>query len=185
MIPIIDQITESTSIFIIDNSSCQQWWLAGFWKFSIKFKISIRRYRQKHWQKNPYKISQFYRRKYSVGVWLPVRRWFIYWRLHWWNTSVSFLLVCNSTFRRYIGRKHKKNHLPMVLQTKFACQKKVSRLKYTDGFYSVGDIVIYRWLRTVGNFFGECLKYRPNISVRKFIGNCGRYCQMPTDSVRR
>jgi hypothetical protein len=78
-----------------------------------------------------------------------------------------------------------KNHLSMVLQTEFARQKKVSRLKYTDGFYSVGDIVIYRWLRTVGKFVGECLKYRPNISVCKFVGNCGSYCQMPTDLVRR
>jgi len=60
-------------------------------------------------------------------------------------------------------------------------QKKVSRLKYTDGFYSVDDIVIYRRPRTIGSFVGECLKYRPNISVCKFVGNCGSYCQMPTD----
>jgi hypothetical protein len=78
-----------------------------------------------------------------------------------------------------------KNHLPMVLQTKFAHQKKVSRLKYTDGFYSVGDIVIDRRIQTVGKFVGECLKYRPNISICKFIGKCGSYCQMPMDSVRR
>jgi len=73
----------------------------------------------------------------------------------------------------------------MVLQTKFVRKKKVSRLKYTDGFYSVGDIVIYRRLLTVGKFVGECLKYRPNISVCKFIGNCGSYCQMPMESFRR
>jgi hypothetical protein len=73
----------------------------------------------------------------------------------------------------------------MVLQTEFVRKKKVSRLKYTDKFYSVGDIVIYRQLLTVGKFVGECLKYRPNISVYKFIGNCGSYCQMPTDSFRR
>jgi hypothetical protein len=30
----------------------------------------------------------------------------------------------------------------MVLQTESARQKKVSRLKYTDGFYPVGDSVI-------------------------------------------
>jgi hypothetical protein len=59
--------------------------------------------------------------------------------------------------------------------------KKVSRLKYTDRFYSVSDIVIYRQLRTVVKFVGECLKYRPNISV----GNCASYCQMPTYSFRR
>ena len=55
-----------------------------------------------------YKISQFYRWKYSVGVWLPVRRWFIYRRLHRRIMSVGFPFVSNSTFRRYIGRKHKK-----------------------------------------------------------------------------
>jgi hypothetical protein len=40
-----------------------------------------------------------------------------------------------------------------------APKKKVSCLKYTDGFYSVGDIVIYRRLSTVGKFVDECLKY--------------------------
>jgi hypothetical protein len=69
----------------------------------------------------------------------------------------------------------------MVLQTKFAHQKKVSRLKYTDGFYYVGDIMIYPRLGIVGKFVDECLKYRPNISVCKVVGNCGSYCQMPTD----
>jgi hypothetical protein len=53
-----------------------------------------------------------------------------------------------------------------------APKKRVSRLKYTDGFSSVGDIVIYRWIHTIGKVVGECLKYRPNISVYKFIGNC-------------
>ena len=43
------------------------------------------------WFKNKvhYKISQFYRRKYSVGVWLPVHRWFIYRRLHRRNKNPS------------------------------------------------------------------------------------------------
>jgi len=69
----------------------------------------------------------------------------------------------------------------MVLQTEFARHKKVSRLKYTDGFYFVGDIVIYRRIRTVDKCVDECLKYRPNISVCIFIGNCGNYCQIPMD----
>ena len=47
---------------------------------------------------------------------------------------VGFPFIGNTRFRRYIGRK-KKKHLPMVLQTKIVRQKKkVSRLKYTDGF---------------------------------------------------
>jgi len=70
-----------------------------------------------------YKISQFYRRKYSIGVWLKVRRWFIYRRLYRRIRSVGFPFVGDSPFRRYIGRKNKKN-LPMVLQTEYACQKK-------------------------------------------------------------
>jgi hypothetical protein len=50
-----------------------------------------------------YKISQFYQRKNSVGVWLEVRRWFFYRHHHRQITSVG-----DSPFRRYIGRKHKK-----------------------------------------------------------------------------
>jgi len=115
-----------------------------------------------------YKISQFYRRKYSVGVWLAVRRWFIYRRI----TSVGFPFVGDSPFRRYIGRKNKKTICRWFYRRNLRAKKKVSSLKYTDGFSSVGDIVIYRWIHTVGKVVSECLKYRLNISVCKFIGNC-------------
>jgi hypothetical protein len=65
----------------------------------------------------------------------------------------------------------------MVLQMEFARQKKKdSRLKYTDGFLVLRDIVIDRWKLTVGKFVGECMKYRQNMSVCKFVGNCGSYC---------
>jgi hypothetical protein len=53
-----------------------------------------------------YKISQFYRRKNSVGVWLEVRRWFFYRRPHRQITSVGFPFVGDSPFRRYIGWKN-------------------------------------------------------------------------------
>jgi hypothetical protein len=99
--------------------------------------------------------------------------------------SVGFPFVSNSTFRRYIGRKYKKIICRWFYRRNLRVKKKVSNLKYTDGFYSVGDLVIYRRLRTVGKFVGECLKYRPNISVCKFVGNYGSYCQMPTDSFCR
>jgi len=70
-----------------------------------------------------------------------------------------------------------KNHLPMVLQTEFASQKKKdSRLKYTDGFLVRRYIVIDRRKITVGKSVGECMKYRQNMSVCKFVGNCGSYC---------
>ena len=61
-----------------------------------------------HLKENHYKISQFYRRKNSVGVWLEVRRWFFYRRHHRQITSVGFPFVGDSPFRRYIGRKNKK-----------------------------------------------------------------------------
>jgi hypothetical protein len=41
-------------------------------------------------------------------VWLAVRRWFIYRRLHRRIMSVGFPFVGDSPFRRYIGRKNKK-----------------------------------------------------------------------------
>ena len=65
----------------------------------------------------------------------------------------------------------------MVLQTEFARKKKKdSRLKYTDGFLFRRDIVIDRRKLSVGKSVGECMKYRPNISVCKFIGTSGSYC---------
>jgi hypothetical protein len=42
-------------------------------------------------------------------------------------------------------------------------------------------IVIDRRTRTVGKSVGEWMKYRQNMSVCKFVGNCGSYCYMPTD----
>jgi len=73
---------------------------------------------------NHYKISQFYQRKYSVGVWLPVRRWFIYRRLHRRITSVGFPFVGNSTFCRYIGRKHKKTICRWFYRRNLCAKKK-------------------------------------------------------------
>jgi len=55
-----------------------------------------------------YKISKFYRRTNSVGVWLEVRRWFFYRCHHRRITSVGLPFVGDSPFRRYIGRKNKK-----------------------------------------------------------------------------
>jgi hypothetical protein len=72
--------------------------------------------------------------------------------------------------------------LPMVLQTEFARQKKnIPAWNIPMDFYSVGDILIYRRLHPIGKSVGECMKYRPNIFVCKFIGKCGSYCQMLTD----
>jgi len=43
---------------------------------------------------------------------------------------------------------------------------------FTTDFHSVGDIVIDRWKISVG----ECMKYRLNISICKFIGTGSSYC---------
>jgi len=108
------------------------------------------------------------------------------------NTSVGFTFVGNSIFHRYIGRKNKKTFADGFTYGHCAPKKKVSRLKYTDGFSLIGDSVTYRWIKpsvklsvtdliSIGNSVGEVLKYRLNISVCKFVGDCGSYYEMPTD----
>ena len=123
-----------------------------------------------------YKISQFYRRKNSVGLWLEVRRWFFYRRHHRRNTSAGFTFVGDSPFHRYIGRKNKKIICRWFYRRNFRTKKKVSHLKYTDGFLFRRDIVIDRRKLSVGKYVGECMKYRQNMSVCKFVGDCGSYC---------
>jgi len=132
-------------------------------------------------QWNPLQDFMFYRWKHSVGVWLEVRRWFIYRRLHRRILSVGFLFVGDSPFCRYIGRKNKKIICRWFYRRNLRAKKKKILAWNISNFYSVGDIVIYRRLLTVGKAVGECMKYRPNISVCKFVGKCGSYCQMPTD----
>jgi len=133
-----------------------------------------------------YKISQFYRWKNSVGVWLEVRRWFFYRRHHrrMYTDGLHPSAFLSSWFplpSLYRSEKQK-NHFPMVLQTEFARQKKkIPAWNIPTDFYSVGDIVIDRRKLTVGKSVGEGMKYRSNISVCKFVGTSGSYCLMPTD----
>jgi len=101
-----------------------------------------------------YKISQFYRRQNSVGVWLEVRRWFFYRRHHRRNTSVGFTFVGDSSFRRYISRKNKKIIYRRFYRRNVRAKKKDSRLKSTDGFS------FRRWN----------LNYRRTISVVTSVG---------------
>jgi len=128
-----------------------------------------------------YKISQFYRWKNSVGVWLEVRRWFFYWRHHRRNTSVGFTFIGDSPFRRYISQKNKKNFYRRFYRRNVRAKKKDSRLKYTDGFSFCRWHCHYRRKISVDKSVGECKKYRPNMSVCKFVGTGRSYCQMPTD----
>jgi hypothetical protein len=165
-----------------------------------------------------YKISQFYRRTYSVSVWLAIRRWFIYRRLHRWITSTGFLFVGDSPFSRYISRKNKKFICRWFYKRNLCAKKKYPAWNiptdfilsviscFTDGYIpsvtlsvsvwdtdqiyssvnssiSVAATVKCRQIKSVGKAIGECLKYRPNISVCKCVGEW--YCQIPTDSFRR
>jgi len=122
------------------------------------------------------KISQFYRRKHSVGVWLEVRRWFFYRRHHRRNTSAGFTFVGDSPFRRYISRKNKKTIYRRVYRRNVRAEKKDSRLKYTDGFSFRRWRLNYRRKISVVKSVGEFMTYRRNISVCKFIGTGGSYC---------
>jgi len=142
--------------------------------------MKIKRYNKKMLDHH-YKISQFYQRNNSVGVWLEVCRWFFYRRHHRWNTSVGFTFVGDSLFRRYIGRENKKTIYWRFYRRNLRAKKKDSRLKYTDGFLFRRWHCNYWRKISVGTSVGECMKYRPNISVCKFVGTGGSYCQMPTD----
>jgi hypothetical protein len=73
----------------------------------------------------------------------------------------------------------------MVLQTKIVCQKKKFPLEIYQRIYPVGDCVIDRRIKTVGKIIGECLEYRPKISVCTFVGHCGRHCKISMDYVRQ
>jgi hypothetical protein len=124
-----------------------------------------------------YKISQFSRRIYSIVVWLKVCRWFIYRRI----TSVGFTFFGDSPFRPISVGKIKKKFSDGFIDGICAPKKKDSTWNMPRVFYSVGDILIYQRLRPVGKSVSECMKYPPNISICKFIGKCGSYCQMPMD----
>jgi hypothetical protein len=112
-----------------------------------------------------YKISQFYRRTNFIGMWLEVRRWFFYRHHHRRITSVGFPFVGDSPFRRYIGRKNKKTICRWFTDGICVPKKKIPAWNILTDFYSVGDIVIDRRKLSVGKSVGECMKYRPNISV--------------------
>jgi len=155
----------------------------------------------RHITKYHYKISQFYRRKNSVGLWLEVRRWFFYRRHHRRNTSAGFTFVGDSPFRRYISRKNKKKHLPTVLQTERARQKKnipawniptdfhsVSEVTITDGKYPSLNRSVNVW-NTDGIFpsvtssvmVEATVKWRRNNSIGNSVGESLKY--RPNSSV--
>jgi hypothetical protein len=56
-----------------------------------------------------------------------------------------------------------------------AKKKKIPAWNIPMDFYSVSDIVIDQRKLSVGKSVGECMRYRPNISVYKFVGTGGSY----------
>jgi len=53
---------------------------------------------------------------------------------------------------------------------------------FVNSLIGVAATVKCRRIKSVGKAIGECLKYRPNISICKCVDECN--CQMPTDSFR-
>ena len=126
-------------------------------------------------------------------------------RIHRWITSVGFLFVSDSPFRRYIGRKNKKTICRWFYRRNLRAKKKFPAWNiptdfissviswFTDGYVPSVNLSVSVWntdriypsvkssiivaatvkcrrLQSVGNSVGECMKYRPNISVCKCVG---------------
>jgi putative component of membrane protein insertase Oxa1/YidC/SpoIIIJ protein YidD len=123
-----------------------------------------------------YKISQFYRRTNSVGVWLEVRRWFFY-RCHpWRNKSVGFTFVGDSPFHRYISRKNKKTIYRRFYRRKVRAKKKRFPLEIYRRLF-IPSVKLNLPTETIRRYIGRWnSKYRQNMSVCKFVGTCGSYC---------
>jgi len=73
----------------------------------------------------------------------------------------------------------KKNICWWFYRKKLCVKKKFSHLKYTDELI-LSVIGQCRQTNSLGNFVGECVKYRQKIYVYTFIGDCGSYCEMLT-----
>ena len=123
-----------------------------------------------------YKISQFYRRKNSVGVWLEVRRWFFYRRHHRRNTSVGFTFVGDSPFHRYISRKNKKTIYRWFYRRNVRAKKKRFPLEIYRRIF-IPSVKLKLPTENIRRYIGRWnWKYRRNMSVCKFVGTGGSYC---------
>jgi len=142
-----------------------------------------------------YKISQFYQRKYSVGVWLEVRRWFIYRRLHRRIRSVGFPFVGDFPFPRYIGRKNKKIICRWFYRRNLRAKKKSFPLEiyrrifislvisgFTDGYVPSVKLSVSVW--NIDQIYSSVnssvsvattVKCRRIKSVSKAVGECLKY----------
>jgi len=97
-----------------------------------------------------YKISQFYRQPYFIGVCLAIRRWFIYRRLNRWITSVDFPFVGDSPFCRYIIRKNKKTICRWFYRWNLRAKKKFPAWNIpTDFILSVMSCFTNRYIPSV------------------------------------
>jgi len=151
-------------------------------------------YETKGWRINHYKISQFYRWKHSVGVWLEVCRWFIYRHLHRQILSVGFPFIGDSSFRRYIGRKNKKTICRWFYRQNL-CAKKRFPLKiyrrifipsviswFTDGYVPSVKLSVNVWnIDRIYPFVNSSVSVAVTVkcqrikSVGKAVGECLKY----------
>jgi len=141
-----------------------------------------------------YKISQFYRRKYSVDVWLAVHRWFIYRHLHRRIKSVDFPFIDDSPFRRYIGRKNKKTICWWFYRRNLRAKKKFPAWNiltdfipsviswFTDGYVPLVNLSVSVWntdriYSSVNSSVSVAVivKCRRIQSVGKAVGECLKY----------
>jgi len=127
-------------------------------------------------------------------VWLEVRRWFIYWRLHRRITFAGFPFIGDSSFRRYIGRKNKKTICQWFYRWNL-CAKKKFRLEIyrrifipsviswlTDGYVPSVNLSMNVWdtdriYPSINSSVSVAatVKCRRIQSVGKVVGECLKY----------
>jgi hypothetical protein len=127
-------------------------------------------------------------------VWLPVRRWFIYRHLHWRITSVGFPFISDSTFRHYIGRKHKKTICRLFYRWNLRAKKEfpawdipIDFIPLVISWFTDGWVPSVNWSMSVWNtdriypsinssvIVATTVKCRRIQSVGKVVGECMKY----------
>jgi len=79
-------------------------------------------------------------------------------------------------FPSYIGWKNKKIICWWFYRRNLRAKKNILAWNIPTDFYSVSEIVIDRRKLSIGKSVCDCMKYRPNISVCKFVATGGSYC---------
>jgi hypothetical protein len=127
-------------------------------------------------------------------VWLAVRQWFLYRRLHRRITSVSFPFVGDSPFCHYIGRKHKKTICRWFYRRNLRAKKKFPAWNiptdfipsviswFIDGYVPSVNLSVSVWntdriYLSVNSsvIVAATVKCRRIQSVGKAVGECLKY----------